>query len=146
MRRILEQWQALKLYFTGEVAEEKDFKRPRDILDQFENAEIELYLAFLSYILPLVNKLNIEFQSEKPKIHLLYLRVSSLFKTILKNYLKNEYVNNSNNIFKINPQNPCENLPDNEIYLGLKTQTLLKKHNISKDRSRQFYNNCIFSM
>lgn len=79
---------------------------PRDILDQFDNAEIELYPAFLFYILPLVNKFNIEFKSEKPKIHLLYLRVSSLFKTILKYYLKNEYVNNSNNIFKINPQIP----------------------------------------
>lgn len=104
VRRILEQCQALKLYFTGEVAEEKDFQRARLILDKFNNPEIELYHTFLYYILPIVNKLNIEFQSEKPKIHLLYETISSLFKTILKNYLKNKYVD-SINIFKINPRN-----------------------------------------
>ncbi|VEN59042.1 unnamed protein product [Callosobruchus maculatus] len=67
VKRILEKWQALKLYFTSEVIEEKDFMRPRQILDKFERPETEIYLSFLCYILPLINKLNLEFQSENRK-------------------------------------------------------------------------------
>lgn len=69
VKRILEQWQGLKLFFTSEAFEEKDFARPNNILEKFNNLEYELYLTFLSHILPIVKKVNIEFQSEKPKIH-----------------------------------------------------------------------------
>ncbi|VEN54244.1 unnamed protein product [Callosobruchus maculatus] len=68
VKRILEKWQALKLYFTSEVIEEKNFMRPRQILDKFERPETEIYLSFLCYILPLINKLNLEFQLNRSSL------------------------------------------------------------------------------
>lgn len=76
MERISEQWQRLKLFFTTEAFEEKDFARPNHILEKFNCHEYELYFAFLAHILPIVNTVNTEFQSERPIIHLLYDRIT----------------------------------------------------------------------
>nr|CAI5869730.1 unnamed protein product [Callosobruchus analis] len=143
VKRILEKWQALKLYFTSEVIEEKDFMRPRQILDKFERPETEIYLSFLCYILPLINKLNLEFQSEKPKIHILFERIMTLYKTILKCFLKNNYVDRAKSINDINPLNVYEYLKNEEIYLGQQAESVLTKYNLRKDDVRDILNNCL---
>nr|CAI5858476.1 unnamed protein product [Callosobruchus analis] len=127
VKRILEKWQALKLYFTSEVIEEKDFMRPRQILDKFERPETEIYLSFLCYILPLINKLNLEFQSEKAKIHILFERIMTLAKSIID----------------INPLNVYEYLKNEEIYLGQQAESVLTKYNLRKDDVRDILNNCL---
>nr|CAI5869733.1 unnamed protein product [Callosobruchus analis] len=141
VKRILEKWQALKLYFTSEVIEEKDFMRPRQILDKFERPETEIYLSFLCYILPLINKLNLEFQSEKPKIHILFERIMTLYKTILKCFLKNNYVDRAKSINDINPLNVYEYLKNEEIYLGQQAESVLTKYNLRKDDIRNRFKN-----
>ncbi|KAJ8914868.1 hypothetical protein NQ315_014881 [Exocentrus adspersus] len=143
VKRVLEQWQGLKLFFISEVSEEKDFARPNSILEKLNNYEYELYLNFIAHVLPMVNKLNIEFQSETPKIHLLFERITSLYKTILKYYLKRQYVDNINNILKLNPLNAYEYLPNDNIYLGIKVELLIKKYNLKQENLIQFYNNCL---
>lgn len=53
-------------------------------------------LEFLQYMLPFIVDLNQEFQCENPKIHTLYEKMSSTYKTILGFYLKTEYMENTN--------------------------------------------------
>lgn len=57
-----------------------------------QNHFTKLYLQFLSHILPLVCNRNKEFQSETPKIHTLYNKMFTLFKTITSFYLEDDYV------------------------------------------------------
>lgn len=142
VKRVLEQWQGLKLFFTTEVFEEKDFARPGRILEKFNDHEYELYLTFLSHILPMINKLNIEFQSEKPKIYLLFERITSLYKTILKYFLKHQFVDTAN-ISEINPLNVHQYLASEDIYLGAKTESLLRQYNLEKKYLNAFCTRCL---
>ncbi|CAG9840762.1 unnamed protein product [Diabrotica balteata] len=141
--RVLEQWQALKLFFTGEAFEEKDFARPSNILEKLNDPLYELYFTFLAHILPLINKLNIEFQSEKPKLHLLFERITTVYKTILKFYLKSRYVDSNSNVLMINPINVDEYLPNEEIYLGTKVEIIIKNSQLNNTHLLPFYNNCL---
>ncbi|CAH1365192.1 unnamed protein product [Tenebrio molitor] len=85
VNRVLESWDALKLYFTGAVLQD-NLRNTQHILEAFNTPVVKLYLLFLSYILDIVNRINIEFQSEQPKIHQLLTRIKELYRTILRNY------------------------------------------------------------
>lgn len=93
VNRILEQWHPLKLFFTGEVAEQKSLHK--SILDTFNNPIFLIYLHFLSYILKLVIDMNLEFQSEDPKIYTLASRLKEMYKTILKTFIKRTVLNST---------------------------------------------------
>ncbi|KAK2708098.1 hypothetical protein QYM36_015704, partial [Artemia franciscana] len=56
--RILEQWRALKVYFYEEFKAIKSASAEK-VLKMMENVYTKLYLQFLGFILPQVNKLNI---------------------------------------------------------------------------------------
>lgn len=83
------------------------------------------------------------FQSEKPKIHLIFERIISLYKTILKFYLKHEYVDNDNDILKLNPLNVYQYLPNSDIYLGAKVEIIIGKYHLKKENMTRFLNNCL---
>lgn len=68
VKRILDQWAALTLYFTS-VALEDNVKSASRILKELQNPVNKMYYAFLAFILPSVNNLNIEFQAESFRIH-----------------------------------------------------------------------------
>lgn len=87
--------ECIDIFFTNEVNDTKNNDiNPKNILQALENPEFKLYFSFLAYVLDIVNKINIEFQSESPKIHLLYDRVSSLYRTLLRNFIKSNYLQN----------------------------------------------------
>lgn len=62
VKRINEQYAALKLYFQSE------FLLDNKAFSKLQNPIYSLYLNFLDFVLPIFTKLNIEFQSERPKI------------------------------------------------------------------------------
>lgn len=51
-----------------------------------------LNLHFLDFILPLHTKLNIEYQSQNPKIHTIYLKMELTYKILLGCYIKRQYL------------------------------------------------------
>jgi hypothetical protein len=81
VNRVLESWDAIKLYFTGAVLQD-NLRNTQHILEAFNTPVVKLYLLFLSYILDIVNRINIEFQSEQPKILQLLTRIKELYRTI----------------------------------------------------------------
>lgn len=89
--RYVEQYDALFSFFEKEslVRNNHDAKK---IFDQLRSKWTFLYLKFLNYILPIVCKRNIEFQSETPKIPKLYRSMEQLFKTVVGCYMKEDYV------------------------------------------------------
>ena len=90
---MLEQWPALTLYFE-EFAADKSYEciNANNLFGGFTNGRVKPYYLFLSYILQIINKLNVEFQSEQVKIHKLDARISDLYRTILRNFMRKDYL------------------------------------------------------
>lgn len=76
--RILEQWEALKLYFTNNVTEER-LKSVEYIVEHLNDPSVFLYLNFLIFILLSFSRLNLMFQKDGPTIHLLHFQITQLY-------------------------------------------------------------------
>lgn len=84
------------------------------------------YFTFLAHILEIVNKINLGFQNEKRNIHLLNAIICNLNRTILKNYIKKEYLDKKS-IKNIDPKHPGIFVKLVKIILGLKLPIYLLK-------------------
>ena len=123
--RVLEQWDALRLYFTGVVAEKKDpYYTTDSILDGLSNKYLKAQLEFLSMQLHRLNEFNTLLQSEDPVLHLLRDELHKLLKNILSGFVKMDVVRTCDP-FTLPIDNPEYNVDDDQIYLGiLATATL----------------------
>lgn len=143
--RVIQNWDALILFFTNECFNQ-NLHACDNILSSLKNPLYKLYFYFLSYILDIVNSLNLEFQSTKIKIHLLLNRTSDLYKTILKTYIRPEYIiKNKSNLKNIDPQNPQNFLPMDTIYFGAKVETYLSENAnvLNPDAIKNFKIKCL---
>lgn len=112
VKRVTEQFPALKLYFQGEHLIDQ---KAKELYSMICNPFNKLYLYFLEYCLPIMNNLTLEFQSEKPKIHSIYIKMESTYKTILECYIQNDYLK-SLDVSKIQYRNPNKFVKNNEVY------------------------------
>lgn len=93
VRRVLEQWDALRLYFTGVVAEKKHpYYATDSILDGLSNKYLKAQLEFLSVQLHRLNEFNTLLQSEDPVLHLLRDELHKLLKNMLSGFVKMDVV------------------------------------------------------
>lgn len=90
------------------------------------NTANKLYLKFLEYVLPIFNNLNIEFQSESPKIYLLYDKIENAYRTLLSYYMNPEYLKTTD-VAQIQYRNPTNYIPLDKIYCGPKIALALEK-------------------
>lgn len=79
--RLLDRYDCLKIYFNF-VVNVDNMGKAKPILNALNDPLNELFLSFLSFILPVINNINRLFQSEKPTIHILYSKMERLVKTI----------------------------------------------------------------
>jgi len=97
------------------------------------------YFSFLAYILNITNKINIEFQAEAQRIHVLLPTITTYFKTIIQNFIKEEYyqavLDN-----QVNFKDEKIFLNYDEIYIGANASIILNK-SISKDDSKKIIMN-----
>lgn len=148
VNRILDRYEPLQLYFKFLVnVDEVETPKVHSILETLENPTTKLYLVFLSYALSLVNKLNKLFQSETPELYKLHSAVSRLFKSLLNNFVKNDYLrsigdNIGNLVF-----HERNYVGLNEIYLGVDAPLLLNElvegNKISQEQIVSFKRNAI---
>nr|CAI5830568.1 unnamed protein product [Callosobruchus analis] len=135
--RILQQWDAFMFYFQAESLTEHIYGAS-DILNKLHDVRIKLYFCFLQHILKIVCKMNLEFQSESPRIHILIPTISMYYTMIFNFFLKSDIVSKTP-LDRINPRNPDIFLKIEDIYLGAGFETLLKvsMHNLSKEELQQ---------
>lgn len=149
VERILEQWEALRLFFidftTNRAHRARADVRNRAvfILEKLNNPFYKLYFCFLEWSLPLFNKFNLEFQSEKVVVHNLHEKIRSLYQEILLRYLQREYVMRPN-LGEINPESQRHQLHDAAMYLGVKVYELLKHPDVIRQPAdiAQFFSCC----
>lgn len=121
VQRLLEQWDALTLYFT-----ELSFSDPTNsndaIVAELSNKITRAYLEFLQHNLSRLNAFNTQFQSETPNFYCLREEVSKLIRNICSDFMSVPYVKKCS-ISDLNPNNPlfsANMVSDERMYLGLK--------------------------
>lgn len=139
VKRVLEQWDTLKLYFQGEYLIDNHAK---NIHIKLINPIYNFYLKFLEFVLPIFTNLNLEFQSQKPKIHQIYNKMSAAYRTLLDCYIKPDYLK-KHDISEIQYRNPIHYLPNDQIYLGGKYMTDLSNNIIKNNEKDVCINNCL---
>ena len=117
VERILEQFNALTLYFTTLVAEEPNSKNNR-ILFLLKDPFTLPYLGFLKHFLDILNRFNGTFQSETPLLHEMKGYVTRLLLDFSRAYLKPEYLMALDSVFSIQPKEKRNFLPADEYYVG----------------------------
>jgi len=139
VKRILEQYKALKLYFeSGHLIDNK----AGNIHSVLSNLFTKLYLNFLDFASPILTNVNLTFQSESPQIHLIYSKVATAYKTILDCYINNEYLN-STQLSQVQYRNPNNFLSTENIYSGGKCTAVLSNNSFSKRDINNFVTNCL---
>lgn len=136
-------WQPLTSYFTTFVFEDKEKLHSASvILENLKNAVFKIYLLFLSYILEIINKMNLQFQSETTQIQILYSRFTSIYKTILRNFIKKEVMDEME-LSKISPSNPDYFVNLERIYIGARAQLFLQENYVPIDEINKIRTNIL---
>ncbi|KAL0849463.1 hypothetical protein ABMA28_013746 [Loxostege sticticalis] len=116
--RLLEQYQALILYFTDAAFTDR-LRASDNILHMLKNPYNKLYLEFLEFSLKIFNDLNQLMQSERPQIHKLHENVCVLYKNLLDCYIKDSYLTQTE-LQNVEYANPRNFKALEEMYLGAK--------------------------
>ena len=125
--RLLEQWDALRLYFTSLIAEKRDPSYTTEsILRGLTNKYLQAQLEFLSFQLHRLNEFNTMFQSSDPVLHHLYDEVQKLLKSLLSDFLKMDVVRNCDP-FTLSLDDPQLKMPIDEVYLGIAATATLNE-------------------
>ena len=123
LARIIEQWNALQLFFTNAVFEE-NIVSAGPILDFLNSKEQKCLMLFLNFILPKINTVNKFFQRKDTILHKIKRVLHSFFKEICSLFLQPNYILN-NNPSDIDPLNQEQLLDLNLINLGNAVNTFI---------------------
>lgn len=144
IQRILEQWDALRLYFDEQWVSHR-LRNSETIHISLNDPAIKGYFMFLEWVLPKITTMNTFFQSDKTIITKVYEKMKMAYKELLLTYCRHDYVNNSD-IADINPNPPDDSLllvPLDSIYLGVSLSNHLAKPEIvASGMVRDFKLNC----
>lgn len=134
--RILEQYDALFEFFRNEKTANEAAKV---LFEKMSNPYTIMYLEFLEYVLPFVNKVNVEFQSEKPKIFTLYRKMESMYLTIVEWFIKDECMKNDAKSLNHREVTNMRKLED--VYLGPKVMARMETMNRKYSNSLFIFKN-----
>lgn len=107
-----------------------------------QNPIHSLYLNFLDFVLPIFTKLNIEFQSESPKIHEVYSKMTITFKILLEFYIDPDYLK-THDLCQIQYRNPQFYLPPHKLHVGGKCMADLAQNIVSREEKSIFLTKCL---
>lgn len=143
--RILEQWDALRLYFTSVVSEKKDPSYVTEsILTSLQNPFIKAQLEFMEVQLKRTNEFNKIFQSDKPMLHSLDSRLKMLLAEVMSDYMNLKYVRECNP-YTIDFQDEKKRVPINQVYIGMNATETLSNPPACHDKEgiKIFKHNCL---
>jgi hypothetical protein len=139
-KRILEQWNALKLFFNDQWLVQNVITG-EEICNSLNNPIMELYFCFLNWVLPKVAGMNQYFQSDQVLILQVHERMEKEFRELLLTYLRYDYVT-SRELSEVNPTNQTYFRHKNSLYLGIKVAEKKEDTSISPEMLDIFLTNC----
>lgn len=140
VKRIIEQWGALKLYFRDQYTLDRNVTN-EFLCKNFDDEITKLYFLFLDYVLPIVNKFNVIFQANSCVVHRLHRDMTDMYKNLLSCYMKNFYIRSSS-IAEIDPKSSVNFLDIHDIYLGVNVSSEINKLRIDKGKITDFLKRC----
>ncbi|GBP84661.1 hypothetical protein EVAR_58884_1 [Eumeta japonica] len=139
--RLLEQWDALRLYFDSKWLDDCEC---REIHRRLNDPIIKAYYYFLSWMLPTFTNTNAYFQSENTVITEMHNKMRDLYRDLVTLVMKPECIRDDK-LDKIDPTN--ENLYMNiqDIYLGLGVRKQFSLPEVANNVNaiQEFQTNCI---
>lgn len=143
VERLLEQWDALKLFFTDKWLSDKLLSTEtiyKQLMDPFTKG----YFYFLQWILPKFTTLNQYFQTDNIVLNTLHSKMEITYKDILITYMKREYVLKTP-LAELDPMCNSQIKNQCEIYFGVKIMNhiTLDCIKIRPDLLKEFYTKCI---
>lgn len=122
--RVLEQWDALSLFFQCESRTDK-VDGASQIYKVMTNRGTKHMLVFLNYILAKVDKMNVEFQSQHFKLGTLYSTISDEYRSILGLFLQDAVIQ-SRKLSDIDPNDESLHKKLEDMSLGGRCEGLLE--------------------
>lgn len=139
VERVLEQWDALKLFFTDAKFNDKS-NAAEQIYFWLHNPYLKLYLLFLKYVLPKFTKLNEYFQT-KCVLTSLDSKFKETYKELLFVFTDTSY--KTRNIDKIDPNNSSHWKIDANLYLGTDIMIEIQTNKeLTNEKNKEFFKNC----
>lgn len=140
--RILEQWDALTLFFTDMWLSER-LVAAEQILHCLRDPFVKLCYLFLQWVLPKFTYLNAYFQSSKVVVTELQDKMCELYRDILLCFLDRQYVMKTD-LSKIDPCDKEKHLANSMMYLGVGVMSYVDKPEVlAVPALRQdFYERC----
>ena len=115
--RIIEQYESLKLYFTGAAVEDPTHTNDT-ILKSLNNKFTLAYLEFMAFNLGRFVSFNTLFQSDIPLLYMLESEVNTLLISLLSDFMEISFVRQSNP-WQIDIDDETHYLPLERVYLGM---------------------------
>lgn len=140
IERLLEQWDALKLYFQSEAITDK-VDGPSGIYKVMTSEGTKHMLLFLNNILKKVDEMNTEFQTEAFRMHKLYKSICGVYRNILAMFIKDEVLDREN-LSAIDPSDSKIYKDLKDIHLGGRCEAMLMTESLGKNESR-FRSDCL---
>ncbi|XP_072402181.1 uncharacterized protein [Diabrotica undecimpunctata] len=140
--RVLEQYEPLRAYLTEYVFEDPSITT-ETMLETMSNLFTPVYLEFMSYSLGLMTDFNLLFQSEKPLLCKVQPQTETLLRTLCSNFIKMSVIKRTNDIFRLNHENPTNFVSLHDIYIGVAAteslKELKKKPNLNQKEFDSFF-------
>ena len=138
--RVLEQWDALLLFFKTDALENK-VDGAETIYKAMINNGTKHMLLFVNYVLQKVDSLNLEYQSASVRIRKVHSIVSDGYRYLLSLFVKSTFIE-SMPLWKIEPSVPYFYKDIHDIDLGRKCDALLAQQPLL-DQENRFRLDCL---
>lgn len=135
IEKILEQWEALKLFFQSEASVD-EIDGVDQILAMMNTVGTKHMLLFLGYILAKVSIMNNEFQSESFRMHKVYASVLQEYRFILSMFIRPEILKH-HHYADIDPSDVLNHKKVTDVQLGGRCEAQLLQHPLG-DKEIQF--------
>ena len=134
LERIIEQWEALLLFFQSQSSVDK-VDGASDIYKVMTTVGTKHMLLFLKYVIAKVDVLNVEFQSQKFRLHKLYSSVADEYRNLLSMFILDSAIE-TQDLCNIDPTNKSlqKNLKD--IDVGGRCEALLLRESLGNMEKR----------
>ena len=147
VNRVLQQWDVLVELFREAAFEDKN-PVGNMIFSELQNPYVKAYLHFLNHVLPLINKFNAMFQSQKVSVQDLYPESRRFIRVVAVNFIKPSFLSKDEKLDNLNIYDPNVLLSIEEVNVGEHTLETLKDCS-ERDKEQfklicvKFYQKCV---
>lgn len=134
LARIIEQWDALILFFQSEAPLDK-IDGASKIHEQMITTGTKHMLLFVKYVVAKIDQMNVEFQSEHLRVHVIHSRISDHYRDLLAMFVRNDVLQNKA-LADLDPSDQSCYMPLSDIELGGRCESLLAKEPLGSNETR----------